>query len=145
MHLGCEPCCVAVIFVFFNQKTAYEMRISDWSSYVCSSDLCASNSWTAYTAGLISVLVMAGLLGDVEHHQPAMTASLLKRFCRTSRTLPDRDDQRDGKLSVDTARRPGEEGHRHEGSVAKIVKLEHAWRRLDGRNDDGFQVAPFPG
>ncbi|MFC0376874.1 recombinase family protein, partial [Sphingobium indicum] len=23
-----------------------------------------------------------------------------------------------------------------EGSVAKIVKLEHAWRRLDGRNDD---------
>ena len=33
----------------------------------------------------------------------------------------------------------------HQGSVAKIVKLEHAWRRLDGRNDDGFQVAPFPG
>ena len=33
----------------------------------------------------------------------------------------------------------------HGGSVAKIVKLEHAWRRLDGRNDDGFQVAPFPG
>jgi len=32
-----------------------------------------------------------------------------------------------------------------DGSVAKIVKLEHAWRRLDGRNDDGFQVAPFPG
>ena len=31
------------------------------------------------------------------------------------------------------------------GSVAKIVKLEHAWRRLDGRNDYGFQVAPFPG
>ncbi|MEX6936292.1 hypothetical protein AB2D03_13970, partial [Pseudomonas aeruginosa] len=28
----------------------------------------------------------------------------------------------------------------HLGSVAKIVKLEHAWRRLDGRNDDGFQV-----
>src|SRR3546814_11109960 len=26
---------------FFKQKTAYEMRISDWSSDVCSSDLCA--------------------------------------------------------------------------------------------------------
>src|SRR3546814_1512531 len=26
-------------FFFFNQKTAYEMRISDWSSDVCSSDL----------------------------------------------------------------------------------------------------------
>src|SRR3546814_5941981 len=27
------------LFVFFRQKTAYEMRISDWSSDVCSSDL----------------------------------------------------------------------------------------------------------
>src|SRR3546814_5518796 len=26
---------------FFKQKTAYEMRISDWSSDVCSSDLCS--------------------------------------------------------------------------------------------------------
>src|SRR3546814_19086341 len=28
-----------VAFFFFKQKTAYEMRISDWSSDVCSSDL----------------------------------------------------------------------------------------------------------
>src|SRR3546814_15895331 len=28
-----------IIFFFFKQKTAYEMRISDWSSDVCSSDL----------------------------------------------------------------------------------------------------------
>src|SRR3546814_17755398 len=32
--------CVFVFF-FFKQKTAYEMRISDWSSDVCSSDLLA--------------------------------------------------------------------------------------------------------
>src|SRR3546814_5096489 len=31
--------CVVIIFLFFEQKTAYEMRISDWSSDVCSSDL----------------------------------------------------------------------------------------------------------
>src|SRR3546814_1383230 len=30
---------MAYSFVFFKQKTAYEMRISDWSSDVCSSDL----------------------------------------------------------------------------------------------------------
>src|SRR3546814_7042226 len=30
---------VVCIFFFFKQKTAYEMRISDWSSDVCSSDL----------------------------------------------------------------------------------------------------------
>src|SRR3546814_3659666 len=29
------------MFFFFKQKTAYEMRISDWSSDVCSSDLIA--------------------------------------------------------------------------------------------------------
>src|SRR3546814_5706727 len=37
-------CVVSLVFVFtlfffFKQKTAYEMRISDWSSDVCSSDL----------------------------------------------------------------------------------------------------------
>src|SRR3546814_4583837 len=31
--------CIYFIFFFFKQKTAYEMRISDWSSDVCSSDL----------------------------------------------------------------------------------------------------------
>src|SRR3546814_20331503 len=29
-----------MFFFFFKQKTAYELRISDWSSDVCSSDLC---------------------------------------------------------------------------------------------------------
>src|SRR3546814_17450498 len=33
-------CCLFMLFFFFfKQKTAYEMRISDWSSDVCSSDL----------------------------------------------------------------------------------------------------------
>src|SRR3546814_20729861 len=32
-------CCLFTHFFFFKQKTAYEMRISDWSSDVCSSDL----------------------------------------------------------------------------------------------------------
>src|SRR3546814_4163459 len=33
-------CLIYVLFFFFfKQKTAYEMRISDWSSDVCSSDL----------------------------------------------------------------------------------------------------------
>src|SRR3546814_14512035 len=31
--------CVILVFFFFKQKTAYDMRISDWSSDVCSSDL----------------------------------------------------------------------------------------------------------
>src|SRR3546814_6315328 len=35
---------------FFKQKTAYEMRISDWSSDVCSSDLLAGVSVSAGSA-----------------------------------------------------------------------------------------------
>src|SRR3546814_16296990 len=35
----CILCCSYYCFFFFKQKTAYEMRISDWSSDVCSSDL----------------------------------------------------------------------------------------------------------
>src|SRR3546814_5276662 len=43
--MTCEFCIVFIlyscfmVFFFFKQKTAYEMRISDWSPDVCSSDL----------------------------------------------------------------------------------------------------------
>src|SRR3546814_2782724 len=46
-------------FFFFKQKTAYEMRISDWSSDVCSSDLIDDQILTeniailSYIAGLV--------------------------------------------------------------------------------------------
>src|SRR3546814_2078928 len=42
------------MFFFFKQKTAYEMRISDWSSDVCSSDL-------------LCLLLMASLAGWSVH------------------------------------------------------------------------------
>src|SRR3546814_15127570 len=43
-------------FFFFKQKTAYEMRISDWSSDVCSSDLaaCASGG-AALRQGVLAI------------------------------------------------------------------------------------------
>src|SRR3546814_12337054 len=37
-----------VFFFFFKQKTAYEMRISDWSSDVCSSDLGVTALWFSF-------------------------------------------------------------------------------------------------
>src|SRR3546814_3685128 len=39
-----------VCFFFFKQKTAYEMRISDWSSDVCSSDLFPQDDVARYSA-----------------------------------------------------------------------------------------------
>src|SRR3546814_5331737 len=38
-------CRYVVVFFFFKQKTAYVMRISDWSSDVCSSDLAVRLGW----------------------------------------------------------------------------------------------------
>src|SRR3546814_8735241 len=41
---------------FFKQKTAYEMRISDWSSDVCSSDLAVAGEGTRWTARFLITL-----------------------------------------------------------------------------------------
>src|SRR3546814_5019168 len=41
-------CMLYINFFFFKHKTAYEMRISDWSSDVCSSDLLAETITTDY-------------------------------------------------------------------------------------------------
>src|SRR3546814_4156866 len=42
------------VFFFFKQKTAYEMRISDWSSDVCSSDLSFTVDRALELAGVVS-------------------------------------------------------------------------------------------
>src|SRR3546814_4432172 len=55
---------------FFKQKTAYEMRISDWSSDVCSSDLCLRV--------LVAQIVGEDVLVDVAQlipHRPASRAA----------------------------------------------------------------------
>src|SRR3546814_19217140 len=46
------------IFFFFKQKTAYEMRISDWSSDVCSSDLqlASSPAIAVLTSGELAIV-----------------------------------------------------------------------------------------
>src|SRR3546814_1963727 len=46
-----EYICCLWLFFFVKQKTAYEMRISDWSSDVCSSDLAAMSARN-YSAAL---------------------------------------------------------------------------------------------
>src|SRR3546814_8629999 len=55
LYLLSSYCVFIMYFFFFKQKTAYEMRISDWSSDVCSSDLPA-------LAVAASLLVAVGLM-----------------------------------------------------------------------------------
>src|SRR3546814_9003234 len=45
------------VFFFFKQKTAYEMRISDWSSDVCSSDLAVAAMIMVTAAAAQSMVV----------------------------------------------------------------------------------------
>src|SRR3546814_1108867 len=85
-----------VCFFFFKQKTAYEMRISDWSSDVCSSDLrdvlCGDRDRAGADSALLSVapcrtacpdrLVLAargGADGDL-HRRCAGPADLYRRL-----------------------------------------------------------------
>src|SRR3546814_15157721 len=50
-----------LFFFFFKQKTAYEMRISDWSSDVCSSDLKAAPCMIALLLGAALTLTIVYL------------------------------------------------------------------------------------
>src|SRR3546814_6112653 len=53
LHSFLIDCLVFPCFFFFKRKTAYELRISDWSSDVCSSDLrCHVHSQVRLAAGL---------------------------------------------------------------------------------------------
>src|SRR3546814_3665698 len=51
---------VCLVF-FFKQKTAYEMRISDWSSDVCSSDL--NSSRASIVATWMRIIQVIGAMG----------------------------------------------------------------------------------
>src|SRR3546814_7644461 len=50
-------CGFLVFFFFFKQKTAYEMRISDWSSDVCSSDLAKESNFLARMALIVLAFI----------------------------------------------------------------------------------------
>src|SRR3546814_5703331 len=85
------------MFFFFKQKTAYEMRISDWSSDVCSSDLSAtgdpadstpscplSRSFKAFIA-VCSHGEWPGSPGTTGKFRPALPPG---RSLRASRSVP---------------------------------------------------------
>src|SRR3546814_1400428 len=58
---------LCVVIFFFKQKTAYEMRISDWSSDVCSSDLVGLPRSKRYDSTIEHMLqFMPALAAEVE-------------------------------------------------------------------------------
>src|SRR3546814_3676290 len=84
--------CVLLVF-FFKQKTAYEMRISDWSSDVCSSDLVCEQAVDHSALGVVrpiakalhEVGVLVALVDErLERSLPAQIgrASCRERVCQ---------------------------------------------------------------
>src|SRR3546814_1850508 len=74
-----------MFFFFFKQKTAYEMRISDWSSDVCSSDLSdADLGASAKTSTVLRAATTAGVSGrpgDTPAGRPADAIGTKQAFC----------------------------------------------------------------
>src|SRR3546814_15291771 len=78
-------CC---FFFFFKQKTAYEMRISDWSSDVCSSDLHESRHQHTASGGVRRRPRLAARLAhDAAWHQRRSLHRSRIREARVRKTL----------------------------------------------------------
>src|SRR3546814_6445137 len=95
----CDVCCSAYsligtvhIFFFFKQKTAYEMRISDWSSDVCSADL---RAFLHVVAQCLAIERRLQLVGHQDHDD-------IGPFRRLSS-----EERRVGKEGVSTCRSRG--------------------------------------
>src|SRR3546814_6984497 len=74
-------CFFIVFFFFFKQKTAYEMRISDWSSDVCSSDL-----WRGSAHPCAGQTLRAGADDQSRHHHRSEERRVGKECVSTCRS-----------------------------------------------------------
>src|SRR3546814_1296028 len=69
-----------MLFFFVNQKTAYEMRISDWSSDVCSSDL---QAMLDTSEDLMDILASVGIRFEPMTESAAMRAGHMNKRYRS--------------------------------------------------------------
>src|SRR3546814_13374631 len=94
------------VFFFFKQKTAYEMRISDWSSDVCSSDLASMSGRMTIFSGLRIFAVSAMNLTPQNAMTSASVSAALRDSSSESPTKSARrsEERRVGKGCVSTCR-----------------------------------------
>src|SRR3546814_7816771 len=125
--------CRDIGILFFKQETAYEMRISDWSSDVCSSDLPAADPdplrrWNrprvVRAPGLERRAAASGgpdaAVGD-RGDPGADDSAFCTHLCRGARAPP-RADAADGAASG-IRRRHGALGHRSEEHTSELQSL----------------------
>src|SRR3546814_14642464 len=80
-----------MFFFFFKQKTAYEMRISDWSSDVCSSDLSTDMIGAEIGGAVKNILAIAcGIVDGAGLGLNARAAPIGRGFAEMTRFRPAR-------------------------------------------------------
>src|SRR3546814_4813381 len=119
-----------VVF-FFKQKTSYEMRISDWSSDVCSSDL---HALTQPAVDLVAV---------DDHAQPVdQVGAQLRCFHRLRRELRARRHEADlalvglvGRIAADAYRGArGDRSEEHTSELQSLMRISYAVFCLKKKN-----------
>src|SRR3546814_6581626 len=112
-------------FFFFKQKTAYEMRISDWSSDVCSSDL-HSRIHARAEVGAASVLARASV--KLLCHEWARSIVALPSATRKNAHRTDCTAGRTRKCRLPCASRL---------PIAKTAPISAKWLRCSKANSSG--------
>src|SRR3546814_20435 len=85
---------VSCLFFFFKQKTAYEMRISDWSSDVCSSDLKAID--------VIDEVGAMQMLVPPAKRRKTITSKEIEAVIATMARIPPKSVSSDDKATLET-------------------------------------------
>src|SRR3546814_9032292 len=98
-------CCCFFVFFFFKQNTAYEMRISDWSSDVCSSDLfvIGRSHWDDSDVESVPDFRNVAIVAHVDHGKTTLVDAML----RQSGALTHRGDDTTERIMRSEARRVG--------------------------------------
>src|SRR3546814_2786079 len=94
-------CIIGLCCFFFKQKTAYEMRISDWSSDVCSSDLVHLGMATQTDAGL-----MVPVIRNAQERNVWQLATEIGRLAEAARTGKAKSDELSGSTLTITSLGP---------------------------------------
>src|SRR3546814_10507275 len=89
------------LFFFFKQKTAYEMRISDWSS-TCALPICFAVPISAWFRGPLAERVGSIVTGETLGDTGMFDMGYLKRLFEQHRT--DSEERRVGNECVSTCR-----------------------------------------
>src|SRR3546814_2677506 len=107
-------------FFFFKQKTAYELRISDWSSDVCSSDLGSACPWDQSSARPLP-LQEEGAMMPLKRVLPALILVVGLAACTESKPPAPPTEQ---------------QIHSSDSAVATGEMGRHPYRCSDGRSEE---------